>query len=316
MGAGYHSAPAGTARVGTALLIAGAIGFVTGAAIFLSGFKPVPVGKVALHYDGGPLEGERFVRVVPPGTGTRFYGFFDRLYELPATQRNYIMSKAPDQNASGTAEYVGAPAADRVMTDWESATYFKLNTRPDVVRRFFEQICLKYSCSDLSPRGGWDRMLADTFRQQIVAAIQEEARRYTSEEIYANRDTLLAMQAAIGSTLKDRVSQVLGGEFFCGPTFSPETPDCPQFAFVIKELTLPANVRDQYNANRAALLAVDKAKAEAQSQAALRAAPDLTPRQLEYIRAQAELECARRPACVFVAGGAGQVEVNVARTPQ
>ncbi|HEV2760153.1 MAG TPA: hypothetical protein VGV86_11350, partial [Acidimicrobiales bacterium] len=108
MGAGYHSAPAGTARVVTALLIAGVIGLVTGAAIFLSGFKPVPVGKVALHYDGGPLEGERFVSVVPPGTGTRFYGFFDRLYELPATQRNYIMSKAPDQNASGTAEYVGA----------------------------------------------------------------------------------------------------------------------------------------------------------------------------------------------------------------
>jgi hypothetical protein len=145
-------------------------------------------------------------------------------------------------------------------------------------------------------------MLADTFRQQIVAAIQEQARRYSSEDIYANPETLLRMQADIGATLKRRVNDALGGEFFCGPTFRPEASDCPEFSFVIKEIALPANVRDQYNANRASTLAIEKAKAEAQSQAALRSAPDLTPGQLAYIRAQAELECARRPECVLVVG--------------
>jgi hypothetical protein len=206
---------------------------------------------------------------------------------------------------------VGAPSADKVVTEWESATYFKLNTRPAVVRRFFEQICLKYRCTDLSPGGGWDHMLADTFRQQIVAAIQEQARRYRSEDIYANPDTLLAMQGDIGATLKRRVNDALGGEFFCGPTFRPEASDCPEFSFVIKELTLPTNVRDQYNANRASALAVEEAKADAQSQAALRAAPELTPGQLAYIRAQAELECARRPDCVLVVGnGTTAVQVN------
>ena len=284
---------------------------IAGCVVVLQGWKSVPADKVALHYTGGPIEGEHFVKVVPPGTGARFYGLLDHLYELPATQRNYIMSKDPTQGDARRVEYVGAPASDRVLTEWESATYFKLNTRPDVVRRFFEQICLKYQCTDVSPGGGWDRMLADTFRQQIVAAIQEEARRYNSEEVYANRETLLAMQTAIGSTLKARVSQVLGGEFFCGPAFRPEGEDCPQFAFVIKELTVPVNVRDQYHANRAAALAVEKAKADAQSQAALRAAPDLTASQLAYIRAQAEMECARRPECVLLIGHQGHVEVAV-----
>ena len=45
-----------------------------------------------------------------------------------------------------------------------------------------------------------------------------------------------------------------------------------------------------------------KGQAEAQSQAALRTAPELTPGQLDYIRAQAELECARRPNFVLAVG--------------
>ena len=281
---------------------------------FMQGWKAVPVDKVALHYTGGPIQGERFKEVVAPGTSTRFYGLFERLYELPTTQRSYIMSKDAAQGDTRRAEYVGAPSADKVMTEWESATYFKLNTRPDVLRRFLEQICLKYNCTDLRPGGGWDRMLADTFRQQIVAAIQAEARRHPSEDIYANADTLLVMQANVGSTLKQRVNDVLGGEYFCGPGYVAEESGCPEFSFVIKEVTLPTNVRDQYNANRAAALAVEKARSDAQSQAALRTAPDLTVGQLDYIRAQAEFECARRPQCVLVVGG-GVTTVEVsART--
>ena len=296
-------------------MLVGAIALVAWLVMFVRGWKSVPVDKVALHYTGGPVQGEHFEEVVAPGTRTRFYGLLEHLYELPATQRNYIMSKHPDEGDTRRAEYVGAPSADKVVTEWESATYFKLNTQPDVLQRFFEQICLKYRCTDLSPGGGWDHMLADTFRQQIVAAIQEQARQYSSEDIYASRDTLLRMQTDIGVTLKRRVNDALGGEFFCGPGFRPEGADCPEFSFVIKELSLPANVRDQYNANRASILAVERAKAEAQSQAALRAAPELTPGQLAYIRAQAELECARRPDCVLVVGnGTTAVQVNPGST--
>lgn len=294
-----------TARPARALVVVVTLATVVigGSRTVMQGWKAVPVDKVALHYTGGPIQGERFKSVVAPGTGTQFYGLFERLYELPATQRTYIMSKDASQGDARRAEYVGAPSADKVMTEWESATYFTLNTRPDVLRRFFEQICLKYNCTDLQPGGGWDRMLADTFRQQIVAAIQTEARRHPSEDIYANADTFRLMQANVGSTLKQRVNDVLGGEYFCGPGYDAAKSGCPEFSFVIKEVTLPANVRDQYNANRASALAVDKARSDALSQAALRTAPDLTAGQIEYIRAQAELECARRTGCVLVIGG-------------
>ncbi len=310
-----------------AVLLAGAGALVIWLMMFLQGWRSVPVDKVALHYTGGPVQGEHFEAVVAPGTRVRFYGLLEHLYELPATQRNYIMSKDPSQGESRRPEFVGAPAADRVVTQWESATYFKLNTHPDVVRPFFEQICMKYRCTDLSSGGGWDRMLADTFRQQIVAAIQAEARRHSSEDIYANPETLSRMQAEIGSGLKERVNAVLGGEYFCGPTFDPKVPDCPDFAFVIKEITLPENLQSQYNANRATALGLEKAKAEAaqrqveaqgeaERQAALRSAPELTPGQLDYIRAQAQLECARRPDCVLVVGSGAPVVVDAAKRGQ
>ncbi|MBW3612069.1 MAG: SPFH domain-containing protein [Actinobacteria bacterium] len=291
-------------------------------ALFIQGLASVPPDKVALHYSGGPMEGEHFQRVVPPGTNTRFYGLLDNVHELPATQLNYIMSKAPEQTGAERAEFVGAPTLDKVTLQWETATYFKLNTHGPVVRRFFEEICLRYRCTDLSPGGGWDRMVADTVRQQVVAAIQGASRGYTSDDIYSNRETLLEIQQEIGSTLKDRLAEVLGGEFFCGPSYDPEQPlDCPGFTFLVKEVTLPQNVQDQYDINRASALAVDnsrneaaqrkiEAEGEAARQGALRDAPELTAAQLAYIYAQAQLECARRDHCVLVLGGDPAIEVQ------
>ncbi len=308
--------------VGRALVLAALATLGILVVLFIDGWKAVPVDKIALHYSGGPIEGQHFQRVVQPGTSTRYYGLLENVYELPATQLNYIMSKAPDQGDANQPEFVGAPSLDKVTIQWETATYFKLNTHGPVVRRFFEEVCLHYGCTDLSPGGGWDRMVADTVRQQVVAAIQAESRRYASDDIYANRQTLLSIQQEIGSTLKDRLDTVLGGEFFCGPGFNPAEPlDCPGFTFLIKEVTVPANVQDQYNVNRASALAVEhsrhqatqrriEAEGEAARQFALREAPELTPGQLAYIDAQAGLECARRDNCTMVVGaGASVIEI-------
>ncbi len=314
MNSGYRTGPnrAGSTPLfgvvaGTALVLA-AIGCVAFLMMFIGGWKSVPVDKVALHYTGGPIQGQHFEEVVAPGTRARFYGLLEQLHELPATQRNYIMSKNPGEGDRRHAEFVGAPTRDKVVVEWESATYFKLNTDGPVVRTFFEQICLKYECTDLSPGGGWDRMLADTFRQQIVAAIQAEARRYTAEDIFSNRETLLRIQSEVGSTLKERVAEVLGGEFFCGPTYRPSLPsECPDFSFLIKEVTLPQPLLDQYRAVEEARTKATEKRIEAEGEAAkqnvLRAPQNLTPSQLvDYMRVQAEMECARREGCLLVAG--------------
>src|ERR1700730_13547999 len=65
--------------------------------IVAGAFKKTPRDKYGLSYGGGPIEGAHFIRVVKPGTGLFFNGFFRQLYLYPADQRNYIVSKVRNQ---------------------------------------------------------------------------------------------------------------------------------------------------------------------------------------------------------------------------
>src|SRR5207244_3124104 len=72
-----------------AVVVAGVV-WVAGAT-----FKGVPVDKIGLHYTGGLFQGQHFKGVISPGTHTKYYGEFDKVYLLPSTQRTYIVSKDP-----------------------------------------------------------------------------------------------------------------------------------------------------------------------------------------------------------------------------
>ena len=291
--------------------------------LFIGGWKAIPVDMVGLHYTGGPLDGQQFVKTVNPGTKTKFYGLLESVYELPATQRNYIVSKNPGEGDRREADVIQAPSQEGVIFEFEVATYFKLNTGDKVVRSFFEQVCLKYHCTDLSEGGGWDRMLNDTLRQQLENAIQDQARRFTTDDLANNPDSLRSIQDAIAPALKQRFSAVIGGEYFCGPGFDRSRPDvCPDFTFIIKKVTAPASIRDNYAAVKASQIAIDQARneatrkrveaeGEAARQDALRQAQSLTPEQIEFVRAQAMATCAANPNCTLViTDGGSSVNVN------
>ena len=309
--------------VGAGLVTIGLVIAVVWLGMFIAGWKSVPVDKVALHYTGGPLEGQHFVGSVNPGTRTKFYGLLDSLYELPATQRNYIVSKHADEGDRREADAIQAPSREGVIFDFEAATYFKLNTDDHVVRNFFEQVCLKYHCTDLTPGGGWDRMLNDTLRQQLESSIQDQARRFSTDDLANNPDALKAIQDAIAPEIKERVDSVIGGDYFCGPSFDRAHPTvCPDFTFIIKKVTAPQSIRDNYAAVKATQIAISQAqneaerkKVEAQGEAAkqdaLRQAQSLTPEQIDFVRAQAMATCAANANCTLVVtDGGANVNVN------
>jgi hypothetical protein len=290
-----------------------------------------PVDQVGLYYTGGMFQGNHFKRLVQPGSGAQFRGWQDHIHYLPAGQRNYIVSKHGSEGDRKGLDIIQVPAKG-VLMDFEVSVYFKLNTSSAVIRQFYEQICKKYSCDD---NGGehWSQMLNDNLRKIIETSMQETVRPYDVGELYANQagasggnDSLTKVQTEVGQSLKDRVNSVLGGEFFCGPKFDRNKPECPPLDFIINsaEPTDQA-VKDSFTRIRSSVNGIqeatnnglalqEQAKGEAAKQNALKTAGELSPNQIAYLNAQANLACAQNKDghCVLVVGG-GNVQVSTAK---
>lgn len=231
-----------------------AIVFVVFGVMFLAGFKSVPVDMVGLHYTGGPIQGQHFRKIVAPGTGARFYGLLDQVPRLPVTVRDYIISKNPEEGHRKGPDFISSQSKEGVVFEWETATYFKLNVEPNTLRRFYEQVCLRYACTTDE---GWQQMLNNVFRQQIENTIQVESRTFSTDDLANNAQALVRVQSAVGTQIKDQINSVLGGPFFCGPGFTPTNPDvCPEIQFIVKKATPPGNILDAYAANKSSQIAI------------------------------------------------------------
>lgn len=315
-------------KVGGAVagLVLGVVAFVF-FIIFLLGWGAVPVDQVGLHYTGGPIEGQKFVKVIEPGSGQKFLGLQDTLVKLPITQRDYIAANSE----SSDGEPIIAPAKGGVEMQFEVGAYFALNTDGEVVRRFYERICLKYDCTS---EDGWDRMLEVNFRRPIEQAVQQSIREYSVDQLYAgqpgpgdaeNEDAtavLVRVQDEIAADLRENINRILGGQYFCGPTFDRSAPqDCPDFEFQITN-AVPTNesVRQSFAENAASqqdvITAQNRANAEVEKAEGQKRAQEALnnlytdPAYIAYLNALALQECAKNSNCTLVVTDQG-TNVNV-----
>lgn len=230
--------------LGISLVVLAAVVF-AGLPLLKSAFARTPKDRIGISYGGGPIEGVHFQKIVEPGHGLFFNGFFDSLYLYPADQLNYILAPRPNKNGKGTTDdSVVAPTSDRVNVSYQVAVYYRLNT--DRLRPFHEEFGLRYQAYTDS---GWDRLVTDTLRQQIEAALQEETRRHTVAELFGDADLLVKVQNEIQGTITTRLEAAMGERFFCGPTFGPGG-ECGDPTFVIKRIDIPDAVAAAFESNR------------------------------------------------------------------
>ncbi|MBA2283221.1 MAG: SPFH domain-containing protein [Actinomycetota bacterium] len=301
--------------------------------LFAGAWRSTPVDHIGLHYSGGPIEGQRFQGVVDPGSGSRFLGISDTLVLLPVTQRDYTASNA--EGADGGP--IVAPARGGVEMEFEVAAYFTLNTGDATVRSFYERVCIKFDCTT---DDGWDEMLRINFRGPIEQAIQQSIRGFTVDELYAGQASvaqgeqpddsgdeavaiLEQVQEQIAADLKENINTVLGGDYFCGPTFNRTDPDvCPDFEFQITAAVPTsdavraafaenaASLQDIITAQNRAQATVAEAEGQRESQEALNNLYS-DPAYIAYLEALAMQACAANSNCTLVItdGGAG-ININ------
>ncbi len=240
---------------------------------FLQGLKKTPRNMIGISYGGGPFEGAHYQRIVKPGSGLFFNGWYDPLYLYPSDQQNYIISANPRVGAVRGKDTIVAPTADRVPLTYQVAIYFKLNT--DLLRQFHEQIGLQYKAYTSA---GWNNLLQDTFRQQVENAVQQETRQYNVADLYGNAKLLVQLQENVQTRLAQRLIDALGQPYFCAPTFVAGGK-CDPPTFIVKQIDIPAQVVAAFQAVRTSAIQIQvmvnqiaQRKAEAAGIAALNSA--------------------------------------------
>lgn len=283
--------------------------------------------EIGLHYNGGPLEGDSYERIIGPGSGAQFLGPSDRLVTLPIDNRSYITC-AGDQVDGETCDGPDIIAATKGGAEmrFRIGASFVINSSDDVVRPFYEKVCRKFDCDT---GDGWDKMLQARFRGPIEQAIQSTVRKYTVDQLFAGvnpdgeaTDILEQVQADIAADLKENINSFVGGDYFCGPAFDRENPDvCPDFEFQITDaVPVDENVRNAFAQNLASAQDVitaqnradaDVAEAEGQRRAQEALAGLYTdPGYIAYLQALALQECAKNSNCTLIMGDSAGVNVT------
>ena len=273
--------------------------------------KKVPADKIALSYGGGLFEGAQYQDTIEPGSSLKFNGFYDKWYEYPTTQRNFILTDSGEgEEQSGG---IDAPDKNGVSERVELTVTFKLNTSK--IRKFHESIGLKYKAWT---EYGWNRMLSENFRGPLYSAVQQKLRESTTDEIRVSPDVIVSVQDDVEANLRKDIVKLLGDEYFCGPDYKLDSKECPDLKVSIKSITPPREVIASYNdqktsqnkiivATNNALAQIKKAKGEQASKDAV--AQALTSEYLAYLKVQALQACAANSNCTLVVGG-NDINVN------
>lgn len=173
--------------------------------------------QVGLHYEGGPFSAKKYSSFVDPSK-REVFGPGDKTYIYPAGQRSY--------DATGGAESEHPPFTSSSRDSVELATpmsvTFELNTDTATLRRFHEQIGIKYSAfydddpdtpeSKISK--GWWNMLNFYMGQSLDTTVDRVLAGFDWRQSYNDPAVRVQIQNEVQKDLPILVSQKMGGQYF------------------------------------------------------------------------------------------------------
>lgn len=187
------------------------------------GLASSEINETCLVYTGGITEDKVFEKVLTPGSTNNQIGMGSNTYCYPNDQRSWVSGQdAPE---------VTIVSNDEVNLTVPYQLYFTLNTSEEVVVEFHENIGVK---TEAWKAEGWKAMLDTYFAPQVDRAMDEAALKYDWRELRSSEEARQAFQREVVSSLKRKVTEVIGGDYFCGPGYTGlEGSVCGDFTFTV-----------------------------------------------------------------------------------
>lgn len=251
-------------------LLAGVAVLVVSSACGLEGTE---TNEIGLIYSGGVVEDKAYKGQLFAGATAKSVGLGSKVYKYRTDQRSIIAG--PDGSARDIAPVQFVSSDDtRMATDLQM--YFKLNQNEDTLRAFHENLGVK---TEAWTDAGWDQMLREYFIPQIERAIEAAGLAFPWRDLYASEEARVKFQNDAADRAKTAITEVIGGEYFCGPSYTGAGSKCGTFTMTVgkpypvngkivdaieAEQTAVTETRsqEQENARIAAQVAGERAKVE------------------------------------------------------
>lgn len=183
-----------------------------------------------LHYEAGPWSDTTFENCVNPGT-RNVDGPGDDHYRYPAGQRTYDFSGGNGAE-SGPIEIV---SKDNLAMKVRGVMTFELNGNCQMLKKFHEQIGLKYHANVDDNENGWDKMLAVYLKQPLARAMNQVSKQFNWADLYSNPKTKRQWEEAVIKALPTYVRNQAGDDYFVKIGLTLQQPNPP--AKVVSALT-------------------------------------------------------------------------------
>lgn len=190
------------------------------------GYESSKINERCLVYSGGITEDAKFQEFMEPGRNNKSVGFGSTAYCYRTDQRSYI-GRAEQGTDTGPVQVV---SKDDVRMLAEYQLYFKLNMDDEVLKAFHTNLGVK---TEAWTEDGWTQMLREYFEPQIERSLEAAALQHDWRPLYANEEARAAFNRDTVENLKRNIREVIGGNYFCGPSYAGPGTECGDFTFTV-----------------------------------------------------------------------------------